>query len=155
MNSWQTQVTSDQSVHEELSVFDFVGGKHLEVLITPNILKSDKSLETIQPVDRSCYLGGERKLRFFKIYTKRNCEIECFSKYHREACNCVPFSVIRGSETRVCGISNEDITCSHLFGANFSDFGPTGMLASCSCLSPCDSVSYNIEIRDSKLHKNE
>lgn len=137
------------------NIFEFSGGKHLEILITPNVLTSDKSLKALEPTDRSCYFENERKLRFFKVYTKENCEIECFSNHSLETCNCVPFASVQEPKTRVCGISDEDIDCSYNFRKNFSDYEPTGMLASCSCLSPCDSVSYDIKVSESKLRENE
>lgn len=136
-------------------IFEFIGGKELEVLITPSVVTSDKSLETLEPSDRSCFFKSERKLRFFKIYTKRNCEIECFSNYSRKICNCVAFDIVRDSDARVCGVTKVDLNCQETFRKDFRDPQPNGMLKSCSCFSLCDSVSYNIEVRESKLNVEE
>lgn len=93
------------------NVSDFVGGKNLEVLITPSVIRSDESLKSLEPSDRSCYMEGERKLRFFKVYTRRNCEIECFSNYSLQSCKCVPFEFVRNTNTRVCGLEILDQVC--------------------------------------------
>lgn len=137
------------------NTFEFGGGRQLEVLITPSVVKSDESLKTLKPSDRLCYFEGERKLHFFRIYTKHNCEIECFSNYSLKTCNCVQFDIVRETDTRVCGVSEDDRKCIFLFKESFRDYSRTGMLASCSCLSPCDYVNYNIEIRESKFQGEE
>lgn len=41
---------------------------------------------------RQCYFNGEKTLRYFKVYTQRNCELECFSAYLLKKCNCTHFS---------------------------------------------------------------
>lgn len=136
-------------------IFEFIGGITLDVLITPSVIKSDESLKTLEPSERLCYFEGERKLRFFKVYTKRNCEIECFSNYSRNICDCVPFHIVRDHDTKVCGITKLDLNCQETFRKDFRDYQKTDMLKSCSCLSLCDSVRYNTEIRESKLKTKE
>lgn len=137
------------------NVFEFIGRKNLEVLITPNVIRSDENLKTLGPSDRSCYFDGERKLRFFKVYTMHNCKIECFSNFSRNMCGCVPFDFVRGPETRVCGITYDDVNCHEISKIDFRDYRPTGVFDSCSCLSPCNSVSYNLEIRESVFQGKE
>lgn len=144
------------------NIFDFTGKRKLEVLITPSVIKSDESLKALQSSDRLCYFADEHKLRFFKVYTKHNCEVECISNIMREFCNCTYFSFIRDTETRVCGIALDekgihipDYQCFLKFYDKFGNFKPTAELNSCSCLSTCDSVNYNIEIRESKLQGTE
>lgn len=136
-------------------VFEFSGGKHLEVLVTPSVIKSDESLKTLTPTDRSCYLDGERKLRFFKVYTFRNCKFECYANFTVEACNCSDFEYVRDADTKVCGISFEDQKCALKFGAKSSELKRAGNNNSCSCLPTCDSITYNFEIRESKFREDE
>lgn len=54
-------------------------GSATEVLITPKVIETDENLRSHSPQARQCYFEGERKLKFFKIYTQRNCEFECLS----------------------------------------------------------------------------
>lgn len=55
----------------------------------------DKSLESWTPEQRNCFIDGEKNLKFFKIYTKANCEHECLSQAVLKTCGCVPFYMIR------------------------------------------------------------
>lgn len=66
-----------------------------EVLISikPNMITTSDTLARYKPWDRQCYLTGERTLRFFKIYTQRNCELECLSNFTNTRCGCVKFSL--------------------------------------------------------------
>lgn len=132
-------------------IVEFEGEKHLEILITPIVIRSDQNIKALSHADRSCYFEGEKKLRFFRVYTKRNCEIECFSNSSRQACNCVPFHVVRDSDTTVCSVLEED--CIWHFQREFKFHG-TEKSETCSCLSVCDSVSYAFEVRESKFQKN-
>lgn len=55
----------------------------------------DKVLVSWSPENRQCFMKGEKKLKFFRIYTKNNCEHECLSDAMLTTCNCVPFYMIR------------------------------------------------------------
>lgn len=137
-------------------VFEFSGGKHLEVLVTPSVVRSDESLKTLEPADRSCFLEGERKLRFFKVYTLRNCKFECHTNFTIWACNCSDFAYVRDNDTRVCGISYDDKLCHLYYGSELKDLSVRERKSDlCSCLPTCDSVTYNFETRESKLRENE
>lgn len=50
------------------------------IQITPEITKADEYLNSLDPNIRKCYYENERKLYFFKIYTQKNCELECISR---------------------------------------------------------------------------
>jgi hypothetical protein len=50
-----------------------------DVIITPVITKTDKKLRKVSADKRRCYFQGEKRLKFFKIYTERNCEMECMT----------------------------------------------------------------------------
>lgn len=145
-------------------IFEFSAARHIEVLITPTVMVSDKSLKALEPSERLCYFEGEKKLRFFKIYTRQNCKIECFSNFMFKLCDCVPFDIVRNAETEVCGIA--DYFCHNFAKKSFLDNDLTMMQAaspilssgrqsSCSCWPPCDTISYDIEVRESKLRANE
>lgn len=57
--------------------FDY--GRTINVWITPEIIQTDDDLRWISSEDRKCYFDDERNLTFFKMYTQRNCEMECLS----------------------------------------------------------------------------
>lgn len=66
----------------------------MEVLVTvkPNMIETSKELQHYTPALKQCFLNSERKLKFFKIYTQRHCELECLSNYTFKICGCVLFS---------------------------------------------------------------
>lgn len=54
-----------------------------EVLVTvkPNMITTSDDLIDYMPDRRQCYFSDERFLRFFKVYTQNNCELECLANY--------------------------------------------------------------------------
>lgn len=75
----------------------FFLGKHddSEIYVKTEITSINKDLESWTAEQRKCFLDGEKKLNFFKIYSKANCEHECLSETILETCGCVPFYMIR------------------------------------------------------------
>lgn len=65
-----------------------------EVLVSvkPNMITTSEGLRHYLPNRRQCFFDSERQLRFFKVYTQRNCELECLSNFTRDECGCVKFS---------------------------------------------------------------
>lgn len=83
--------------------FPLNNGQHLRIAYEehntfaffPEMFLIDDELKTWPLDKRNCYLDGEKKLFFFKIYTKKNCENECLSFLMSKQCKCVPFYLIR------------------------------------------------------------
>lgn len=116
--------------HEE--PLNVEGGKMYEVLITPEVITTDEDLKSSPLDERSCYLEGEKQLKFYKAYTKRNCEIECFSNASLEVCGCVSFDVIRDSETKICAIHSVDCLTELKYSMKYSV--DDEMMKACNCL---------------------
>ena len=57
----------------------FYFGRSLTIWITPEIIQTDSDLRSTSPEKRKCYFEGERNLTYYITYTKKNCEMECFS----------------------------------------------------------------------------
>lgn len=128
---------------------EFDGGQMLKVLITPNVITTDNDLKTFEVEDRQCYSDNERHLKFFKVYTPRNCLIECFSNFTLRICNCVPFNIVRGSETPICELL--DYTCVENLQYEMKLDPKSKKLKTCNCLQNCNSVSYDFEFIDSRF----
>lgn len=112
--------------------------KLLDIYIIPDIITSDEDVRSLTAHQRNCYLENERKLKYFKIYTQRNCQIECLSQELLNTCACVPFDIIRGRDTRVCEYSDDE--CAEKIRREFTLEG-----SSCSCLQPCDTFIYSYQ----------
>lgn len=133
--------------------FEFESGKLIEVLITPEVILTDEALKALEFKDRSCYMGGEKQLKFYKTYTTRNCEIECISNHSLKACGCVPFDVIRGPHARICGVYDSDCVSDLKYDMKYSKVYEGS--EACECFLPCDSITYNYEILETKLRDHE
>lgn len=70
------------------------------VQISPEVFLLSKDLESSPPTLRNCFLPDEKPLKYFKVYTKKNCEQECLSSMIDESCGCVPFYVISECKKR-------------------------------------------------------
>lgn len=53
--------------------------KMYEVFVEPEIIRADEDLKLLDINTRKCYFEDERKLKYFKIYSQKNCELECLS----------------------------------------------------------------------------
>lgn len=132
-----------------------------EVLVNviPNIMTTSQALDGYKPERRLCYFEKERHLRFFKLYTENNCEVECLANLTLKKCGCVKFSMPRDNNAKICGLS--DMVCyndaeDELLSANFeesSDFEETGFSANdaCKCLPSCTSISYEFVVSQAEF----
>lgn len=64
-------------------------------LIEPKLMKTDPKVRNFNPQVRQCYHSSERKLRFYREYTRNNCLSECLSNFTLVQCGCVHFSMLR------------------------------------------------------------
>jgi acid-sensing ion channel, other len=49
--------------------------------VKPNMMTTSKGLTDYSPDQRQCYFNNERNLKFFKVYTQSNCELECLTNF--------------------------------------------------------------------------
>lgn len=61
------------------------------VTTTFTLRKTSRSLDSWAPEVRHCYYQHERKLKFFKIYTITNCDVECRANNTLRMCGCVAY----------------------------------------------------------------
>ncbi|XP_066259647.1 pickpocket protein 28-like [Euwallacea similis] len=76
--------------------------------IQPAMISTSYNVKTYDPERRQCFFPSERYLRFFKIYTQLNCDIECLTNFTSERCGCVKFFMPRENGTNICGASKEN-----------------------------------------------
>lgn len=123
--------------------------KAFKINVKPNILKTSEDLASYTPERRKCYYNDERQLKFFKVYTQNNCEIECLANFTLEACGCVKFSMPRDKNTEICPQSqmkcyNEaEVEQKRIKRLKISTEREK---ADCNCLISCTSISYDADI---------
>lgn len=107
--------------------------------------ETDKTLKGYTAFRRNCYLQSERQLKFFKSYTKAQCDFECMTNYTLDTCGCVKFSMPRDTETRVCNL--EEAVCYVEAMENFANNSRTGNSDKpCDCLSTCTFIKYDLKV---------
>lgn len=80
------------------------------ISVKPSGMSTSDNLRGYSPIKRQCFFEGERNLKFFKMYTQSNCEIECITKNVLNICECVQFWMPQVNGTRLCGFSDIDCT---------------------------------------------
>lgn len=65
----------------------------VKLSIKATMTTTSEGLRSYRPDQRQCFFNSENHLRFFKIYTKNNCEAECLANFTRIKCGCVRFSM--------------------------------------------------------------
>lgn len=63
------------------------------ISIKPKLITTSDNLRKYTPNQRGCIFNTENRLKFFKIYTQRNCELECLANFTKIECGCVKFSM--------------------------------------------------------------
>lgn len=62
-----------------------------QIAIEPRLINTPRNVEVYPPEQRECYFNSERKLQHFKIYSERNCKMECLANWTLTLCGCVSF----------------------------------------------------------------
>ncbi|KAF5280680.1 hypothetical protein FQA39_LY05328 [Lamprigera yunnana] len=52
---------------------------------------AEEDVRSVDIKNRRCYFNHEKYLRYFRVYTKRNCEVECAVNETIQKCKCAPF----------------------------------------------------------------
>lgn len=141
------------------------------IAVKPHSIYSSKDVKGYDPESRKCYFNDEKFLKYFKVYSKSSCELECLSNYVLSTCGCVKFSMARDNTTQVCDhlqlecVHEAEITFathdlerkllskklkkdlkSGLISRNNEMFKMLKKMESCSCLPSCTSLRYDAEV---------
>lgn len=134
------------------------------VAIKPDMMTTSEGLRDYSAEDRHCYFPDEKHLKYFQVYTQRNCEVECLTNHTLEKCGCVSYHMPHDQATALCGSGST--ICVHNAQAemlarevemdieSFEDEDSDSESVSatniknkerCNCLPACTSISYNAE----------
>lgn len=80
-------------------------GRKVMVTVKPNVIVTSDYLRRYSAKLRQCFYNSERHLKFFRVYTKSNCEHECLANFTHAECGCVKFSMPRKTN------NNKQYTC--------------------------------------------
>ncbi|XP_053614914.1 pickpocket protein 28-like isoform X2 [Plodia interpunctella] len=131
--------------------------------VTPRVTDTSEGLRPYPPHKRNCFFPEERYLRFFRIYTQRNCELECASNHTAFRCDCVPLYMPHGPETKICGAGSRSCVTAALeeLSLSKSSLDPKAAreTTKCDCLQACTELKYDAEVSQAvydltNYHKN-
>ncbi|XP_063706288.1 pickpocket protein 28-like [Culicoides brevitarsis] len=132
--------------------------------VEPHVVMATERMRTSYgPERRKCYFDGEKRLKYFKHYTKRNCELECLINITQAICNCSRFNFPRDLGVNICGLRDyECMTRTATFYLNVESASATLNVTKayqgrfkCNCWASCRSVRYTAEKREEKLFHNQ
>ncbi|KAG5674934.1 hypothetical protein PVAND_004878 [Polypedilum vanderplanki] len=123
-------------------------GSQFFISMEASFYSHDNSLRDTSPEMRQCYFDGERKLKFFKSYTKAHCDLECLTNFTMKVCNCVKFSMPRMNNTPVCDLI--DASCYNLVFRQWphNDEISINQQMPCNCFPTCSNIKYNTKLID-------
>jgi acid-sensing ion channel, other len=133
------------TVFERAEKCEIRHGMDLDVLISPEVVQTEDDLIEFSVDERQCYMEGERKLRFFKHYSVRNCEMECLTNRILEKCNCVAFFMMRNSTMPICGVSQPLMFCIREVEVEVRLKENQEIRDRCNCLPTCNTLDYKLE----------
>jgi amiloride-sensitive sodium channel len=122
-------------------------GQETRVVIKPLISDASDSIRTV-PVDkRQCVFENESKLKLFKIYSRKNCEMECVADLLQENCDCVLYYMPKMEGSKIC--NKKKAVCYD--NVLYSIASTENQNLSCICLPSCFEVVYEKEISSARL----
>ena len=114
-----------------------------QIKIGARTIQRNQSIRKYSPEIRKCFFDGEKQLKFFKAYTKVNCDFECLTNFTVKSCGCARFFMPRSQEIRECNI--EDLLCvgkaytvMNVYKSKIDNFA-----VPCNCLPSCNRIIYS------------
>ncbi|XP_061399071.1 pickpocket protein 28-like [Musca vetustissima] len=126
--------------------------REILVAVKPKMITTSANIEAYHPEKRRCYLNKDRQLKFYKIYTQRNCERECVTNFTYSECGCVKFSMPRTADMPICG--EDKLWCyrrarDNLLMKQFKEgLEHSEGNGGCNCMPGCTSLEYETEISE-------
>lgn len=133
------------------------------VMIKSTMTTTSQGLRIFNPEQRKCYFDGERDLKFFKIYTQSNCQLECLSNFTLKTCDCVIFSMPRNANITVCDTTKIDCFIeakekfsNHERSEEFDEIsGENRGEEACNCQPSCTTIDYETVVSQQKVNDEE
>ncbi|KAF6207773.1 hypothetical protein GE061_016221 [Apolygus lucorum] len=129
-------------------------GEELILMVQPKIVTTSDGLRPFHPKSRQCYFQGERRLKFFHVYTQHNCKVECLTNFTLSECGCVAFYMPRNDSTPVCGGGKKTCMIQAESTLRYYEIDASrrkSISGQCNCLQACQSIQYDAETSQSQL----
>ncbi|XP_046452018.1 pickpocket protein 28-like [Daphnia pulex] len=94
----------------------------------------------VTPIKRQCLVEGEKKLKYYRQYSRSACFVDCKTRKMQEDCNCRPYFFREINDSRLCEMTS--YTCISDVNEKVRSHGHE----ICECLPPCTDTRYDPEI---------
>nr|XP_012222920.1 PREDICTED: pickpocket protein 28-like [Linepithema humile] len=139
--------------------FSITPGEETRVIIRPRLSYASPSIVSIPKKKRKCFFTSERKLRYYRTYTQRNCILECEANFTQTICNCVQYYMPKSSKTPICGKRDEQCAKRARRAMENKLYDESEltitlnvtMPSSCNCWPGCFEINYRTELSQNKL----
>ncbi|XP_011164616.2 pickpocket protein 28 [Solenopsis invicta] len=138
--------------------FSITPGEETRVIIRPRIMTANSRIFHISQKKRKCFFTKERKLRYYRTYTQRNCILECEANFTQQLCHCVQAYMPKSKNTLICGKKDEPCAKNakramevKLYDEEFQETVNVTEIPSCNCWPACYEINYRIELSQNKL----
>lgn len=130
--------------------YDIRHGEGKTFIFSAKVSSYSEDFRKFSPEKRGCYFSNERKLKYFKAYTEKNCLDECLSNYTLQTCGCVKFSMPRNDSTQIC-IWGDESRCymDVIYKFPTKDVG----IPPCGCYMTCHDIEYFIQMEKNQVLK--
>lgn len=124
----------------------FLYGMDINIELTPEIIRTDEDLRSLNPKDRECYFDGEKTLKYFRKYSMANCILECIADFSIKSCGGCSNELWQPVESEnYCFKSMQrKYRCYYELLSNFYEFDAPSS-ENCSCLPTCDSQTFHMK----------
>ncbi|XP_070500674.1 sodium channel protein Nach-like [Chironomus tepperi] len=119
------------------------------IQVSATLKNNDQSLKDFSPEKRGCYFEDERKLKFFKSYSKTKCDFECMRNFTLIKCGCVKLSLLRTKDDKLCDVNS--LKCYKEISKSWPNSYykdrkiKKGVIDfPCYCLPSCTQIKYDI-----------
>jgi amiloride-sensitive sodium channel len=130
--------------HYQSDINGFLFGTFMEILIDVDVIYADDEIRKIDVNRRKCLFEDERPLRFFKKYTYRNCELECWFNISYEENRCVPYYLVRDATTNMCEIEDFTLVWRNEEKIRLNPNNEAEKI--CNCYPDCNQIEYKVEV---------
>lgn len=128
--------------------FSITAGHETRVVITPRISDASPLITRVPIKQRKCVFSDEGNLTYFSTYSRKNCEMECESRYLIEQCGCVLYYMPRFDEsTNIC--NRDDWQCYETIKLAVESASNDSF--QCNCLPGCFEMNYGAEVSTARL----
>ncbi|CAG9810348.1 unnamed protein product [Chironomus riparius] len=113
--------------------------KYNQITLKVKSFKMSPELQKYDVMHRQCYFENEKKLKYFKIYSEKNCMLECLSDQMIADCGCTRYYIPRNKTVPIC--TAKDLMCAWNVTGYFYENVDSHP---CDCYSACNNIEYEL-----------